>query len=58
MIIYYEQYPEDDNNPQWWLENSFEDCFPSMEVDDDAYDMIGNSEGQIPITQLIQEHGR
>jgi hypothetical protein len=55
VIIYYEQYPEDDNNPQWWLEDSFEDCFPSMEVDDDVYEMIGN---QIPITQLIQEHGR
>ena len=54
-LIYYEAYPDDDDNPEWWLEDSFEECFPSIYIDDDEWDEHALSGA--PIKALIDNQG-
>tara|TARA_Y100000310_G_scaffold329238_1_gene398674 strand:- start:429 stop:602 length:174 start_codon:yes stop_codon:yes gene_type:complete len=54
MLIYYEAFPDDDNSPDYWFEDSFEECFPSIEVTANEYAdhiLAGRS-----MRELIDEH--
>ena len=53
--VFYENPELTFGTPDHWLEDSFEDKFKQMEVDDDDWEMF--SEGKLSIQDLIDRHG-
>ncbi|MDP6769067.1 MAG: hypothetical protein QF704_00040 [Anaerolineales bacterium] len=51
--IYYEA---DTTNPRWYLEDSFQQAFPELEIPDDVWDKM-NEKNKVDINELIETYG-
>jgi hypothetical protein len=53
--VFYENPDYADGTPDYWLEDSFEDCFKEMDVPEADWELF--DEGKLTMQDLIDRHG-